>query len=194
MSWLTKWFINNPVGANLLMLAIIASGVMAFGQLRVESFPQISPSSIVISVAYPGGTAKQIDESVTQRIEESISGISGIKQVTSQSSAGMSSVVVRKTSSADLNKLLDDVRNRVNAINGFPAQAEKPQVVRNEFTNLAAFVVVSGPRSDEQLQPIARQVEQALKVIPRFLKYPTGEVANHNLSLSQIQRSSRNWV
>ena len=164
MSWLTKWFINNPVGANLLMLAIIASGVMAFGQLRVESFPQIAPSSVVINVAYPGGTAKQIDESVTQRIEESISGIAGIKQVTSQSSAGMSSVVVRKTSSADLNKLLDDIRNRVNAINGFPAQAEKPQVVRNEFTNLAAFVVVSGPRSDEQLQPIARQVEQALKL------------------------------
>ncbi|KLN66796.1 efflux RND transporter permease subunit [Vibrio sp. VPAP30] len=170
MSWLTKWFIDNSVGANLLMLAIIASGVMAFGQLRVESFPQIAPSSISITVAYPGGSAKQIDESITQRIEESISGIAGIKQITSQSSAGQSSVVVRKTSSTDLNKLLDDVRNRVNAINGFPAQAERPQVVRNEFTNLAAFVVVSGDRSDEQLQPIARQVEQALKSNPRISK------------------------
>ncbi|MDC5856934.1 efflux RND transporter permease subunit [Vibrio europaeus] len=170
MNWLTKWFINNSVGANLLMLAIIASGVMAFGQLRVESFPQIAPSSISITVAYPGGSAKQIDESITQRIEESISGIAGIKQITSQSSAGQSSVVVRKTSSTDLNKLLDDVRNRVNAINGFPAQAERPQVVRNEFTNLAAFVVVSGDRSDEQLQPIARQVEQALKSNPRISK------------------------
>lgn len=170
MNWLTKWFINNSVGANLLMLAIIASGVMAFGQLRVESFPQIAPSSISITVAYPGGSAKQIDESITQRIEESISGIAGIKQITSQSSAGQSSVVVRKTSSTDLNKLLDDVRNRVNAINGFPAQAERPQVVRNEFTNLAAFVVVSGDRSDEQLQPIARQVEQALKSNSRISK------------------------
>ncbi|MDC5705885.1 efflux RND transporter permease subunit [Vibrio europaeus] len=170
MNWLTKWFINNSVGANLLMLAIIASGMMAFGQLRVESFPQIAPSSISITVAYPGGSAKQIDESITQRIEESISGIAGIKQITSQSSAGQSSVVVRKTSSTDLNKLLDDVRNRVNAINGFPAQAERPQVVRNEFTNLAAFVVVSGDRSDEQLQPIARQVEQALKSNPRISK------------------------
>ncbi|MDC5812050.1 efflux RND transporter permease subunit [Vibrio europaeus] len=170
MNWLTKWFINNSVGANLLMLAIIASGVMAFGQLRVESFPQIAPSSISITVAYPGGSAKQIDESITQRIEESISGIAGIKQITSQSSAGQSSVVVRKTSSTDLNKLLDDVRNRVNAINGFPAQAERPQVVRNEFTNLAAFVVVSGDRSDEQLQPIARQVEQAFKSNPRISK------------------------
>ncbi|CAK1700266.1 Multidrug efflux pump subunit AcrB [Vibrio crassostreae] len=170
MSWMTKWFINNPVAANLLMMAIVISGVLAFGQLRVESFPQIAPSSISITVAYPGGTAQQIDESVTQRIEESISGIAGIKQITSQSSAGMSRVVVRKTSSTDLDKLLDDIRNQVNAINGFPVQAERPQVVRNEFTNLAAFVVVSGPRTDDELQPIAKQLEQALKKNPQISK------------------------
>ncbi|CAH6841483.1 Acriflavine resistance protein B [Vibrio chagasii] len=170
MSWMTKWFINNPVAANLLMMAIVISGVLAFGQLRVESFPQIAPSSISITVAYPGGTAQQIDESVTQRIEESISGITGIKQITSQSSAGVSRVVVRKTSSTDLDKLLDDIRNQVNAINGFPVQAERPQVVRNEFTNLAAFVVVSGPRTDDELQPIAKQLEQALKKNPQISK------------------------
>lgn len=170
MSWMTKWFINNPVAANLLMMAIVISGVLAFGQLRVESFPQIAPSSISISVTYPGGTAQQIDESVTQRIEESISGIAGIKQITSQSSAGVSRVVVRKTSSTDLDKLLDDIRNQVNAINGFPVQAERPQVVRNEFTNLAAFVVVSGPRTDDELQPIAKQLEQALKKNPQISK------------------------
>ncbi|CAK2992038.1 efflux RND transporter permease subunit [Vibrio crassostreae] len=170
MSWMTKWFINNPVAANLLMMAIVISGVLAFGQLRVESFPQIEPSSISITVVYPGGTAQQIDESVTQRIEESISGIAGIKQITSQSSAGMSRVVVRKTSSTDLDKLLDDIRNQVNAINGFPVQAERPQVVRNEFTNLAAFVVVSGLRTDDELQPIAKQLEQALKKNPQISK------------------------
>ncbi len=170
MSWLTRWFINNPVGANLLMFAIIASGVLAFGQLRVESFPQIAPSSISITTVYPGGSAQQIDESVTQRIEESISDIAGIKQITSESSAGMSSVVVQKNSSADLDALLDDIRNRVNAISGFPTKAEPPQVTRNEFTNLAAYVVISGARSDEALQPIAKQVEQALKKHPKISK------------------------
>lgn len=170
MNWLTKWFINNPVGANLLMVGIIASGLMSLSRLRVESFPQIAPSSVVINVAYPGGTATQIDESVTQRIEESLSGIAGIKQVTSQSSAGLSSVVVRKTSRANLDKLLDDIRNRVNAISSFPVQAEKPQVVRDEFTNLAAFVVISAARSDDELQPIARQVEIALKNKPNISK------------------------
>ncbi|EHT4940604.1 Multidrug resistance protein MdtC [Vibrio vulnificus] len=181
MSWMTKWFITNPVAANLLMMAIVVSGVLAFGQLRVESFPQIAPSSISITVAYPGGTAQQIDESVTQRIEESISGIAGIKQITSQSSAGLSQVIVRKTSTTELDSLLDGIRNQVNAINGFPVQAEKPQVVRNDFTNLAAFVVVSGPRTDDELQPIAQQLEQALKKHPRISK-----VSNWGTRTSQL--------
>ncbi|MCO7224583.1 efflux RND transporter permease subunit [Pleionea sp. CnH1-48] len=170
MSWLTRWFINNPVGANLLMLAILVSGVLALGQLRVESFPQIAPSSLGIYVTYPGGTAQQIDQSVTQRVEEAISGIAGIKQVTSQSEAGLSTVTVRKTPDTDLDRLLEDIRNRVNAISNFPVQAEKPQIVREEFTNLASFVVISAPLTDEQLQPFARKVEEALKKHPKISK------------------------
>ncbi|SEK83340.1 Multidrug efflux pump subunit AcrB [Atopomonas hussainii] len=170
MNSLSRWFITNPVAANLLMVAILVAGVLSLGQLRVESFPQIAPSSLVINVAYPGGTAAQIDQSITQRIEAAISGIGGIKQVVSQSSAGMASVRVRKTAAADLDKLLEDVRNQVNAIEGLPQQAEKPQVSREEFTNLAAFVIVSGPRDNSALQPIARQVELALKQHPRIAK------------------------
>ncbi|PWI31933.1 acriflavine resistance protein B [Vibrio albus] len=168
MKWLTKWFIDNPVGANLLMLAIIACGVLALGRLRIESFPQIAPSNLVVTVAYPGGSAKQIDENITQRIEESISGLAGIKQITSQSSAGLATIRVRKTADADLNKLLDDVRSRVNAISGFPSQAERPQIMREDFTSLAAFIIISAPRTDSQLQPIARQVELALKKHPQI--------------------------
>ncbi|MEZ8824031.1 efflux RND transporter permease subunit [Vibrio amylolyticus] len=168
MGWLTKWFINNPVAANLLMVAIIATGALSMGQLRVESFPQIAPSSLKIQVAYPGGSAKQIDESITQRIEEAISGLGGIKQITSESTAGFSTVRVRKTPSADLDTLLDDVRNQVNAVSGFPVHAERPQITRDEFTNLAAFIIISAERSDSELQPIARQVELALKKHPKI--------------------------
>lgn len=170
MNWLTKWFINNPVGANLLMIAIIVIGILSVNQLRVESFPQIAPNSLMINVAYPGGTPQQIDQSITPRVEESISGVPGIKQIVSQSSAGLASIRVRKTSATDIDKLLEDIRNQVNAIEGFPVQAEKPQITRDEFTNLAAFVIVSGPRSDSQLQPVARQVELALKRNPAISK------------------------
>ncbi|WP_163130540.1 efflux RND transporter permease subunit [Agarivorans sp. Alg241-V36] len=170
MRTLSHWFLHNSVAANLLMLAIIVAGLLSLKQLRVESFPQIAPSSLVISVAYPGGTAKQIDQSVTQRIEQAIADLSGIKQIVSESSAGFSQVRVRKTSGTELDRLIEDVRNRVNAIANFPVQAESPQISRDEFTNLAAFVIISAPRPDQQLQPIARQVELALKKHPKIAK------------------------
>ncbi len=163
MKTMVRWFLDNPVAANLLMLALLTGGVLSLGQLRVESFPQIAPSSLVVSVAYPGGTARQVDEGITQRIEEAISDLGGIRRITSQSSAGFSQVTVQKNSSAKLERLVEDVRNRVNSISGFPSSAETPQVSRNEYTNLASIIVISGPRSDAQLQPIALQVERALE-------------------------------
>ncbi|WP_028865845.1 efflux RND transporter permease subunit [Psychromonas aquimarina] len=200
MKWLTKWFLDNPVGANLLMLAIIVGGVLSAGRLRVESFPQIEPSSLIISAAYPGGTARQIDDSITQRIEEAISGLSGIKQVTSESTEGMATVRVRKTSKRDLNRLIEDVRNRINSIDAFPEQAERPQVYRDEFSNLAAFVIVSGDRLDSELQPVARQVELALKKHPEIssvanwganapllvIEPDQAQLRNYGLSLAEL--------
>ncbi len=170
MRFLTRWFLDNPVAANLLMLTFLVGGVLSLGQLRVESFPQIAPSSLVVSVVYPGGTARQVDEGITQRVEEAISDLGGVKRITSQSSAGLAQITVQKNSSAKLERLLEDVRNRVNSITAFPSQAETPQVYRNEYTNLASIVVVSGPRSDAQLQPIAQQVERALKQHPKIAK------------------------
>ena len=166
MKWLTRWFLDNPVAANLLMVTIVAMGALSLTTLRVESFPQIPPTSLVVSVSYPGGTASQVDEGITQRIEEAISDLAGIKQITSQSSAGLSTVNVKKRTDTNLERLIEDVRNRVNSIIGFPELAENPQIYRDEFSNLAAYVVISGERSDDELQPIARQLEIALKKHP----------------------------
>ena len=68
MKMITRWFLDNPVAANLLMVFILVAGVLSFNTLRVESFPQIPPTRLEISVVYPGGTASQVDEGITQRI------------------------------------------------------------------------------------------------------------------------------
>ncbi|WP_087025166.1 efflux RND transporter permease subunit [Thaumasiovibrio subtropicus] len=170
MRWLSRWFLDNPVAANLLMIAILVCGVLSMRQMRVESFPQVPPTSLSVTVTYPGGTAKQVDEGITQRIEQAIADLSGIKTMTSESMAGYASVTIRKRADADLERLLEDVRNRVSAIVGFPTAAETPKVTRMEFTNLAAFVVISGARSDADLQPVAYQVEQALLQHPLISK------------------------
>lgn len=200
MKWLTRWFLDNPVAANLLMLTLFVGGYFSFKQLRIESFPQIAPSSLVVSVSYPGGTAVQVDDGITQRVEEAVSDLAGIKRITSTSSEGSSMVTITKTSSMKLNKLMEEVRNRVSGISDLPSAALTPQVYRNEFTNLAAYVVISGPRNDDELQPIAQAVKKALKKHPKisqvanlgvrqpmlFIEPDVAELRRYGLSLNSI--------
>jgi len=166
MRVITKWFLDNPVAANLLMAFILIAGVLSFSTLRVESFPQIPPSQLVIEVTYPGGTAKQVDESITQRIEDAISGVAGIKNITSTSYPGFASVRVKKNTGVELAVLLEKVRNQVDAIVGFPERAERPSIYQDEFGNLASFIMIYGGSDDKALQQVSTFVQDALKKHP----------------------------
>ncbi|MGI9273544.1 MAG: efflux RND transporter permease subunit [Endozoicomonas sp.] len=170
MKWLTRWFLDNPVAANLLVFMIIAGGVLSLGTLRVESFPQLPPSQLVVSVAYPGGTARQVDDSITQRIEDAISSVAGIERISSTSQPGHAMVRVRKTTDTNLDRLIEDVRNEVDAIAGLPSRAERPVIYRDEFTNLASFVMVAGNVQPDVLQQVANRVERALSRHPQISK------------------------
>jgi multidrug efflux pump subunit AcrB len=208
MKWLSNWFIDNPVGANLLMVMILAGGLLSLETLRVESFPQIPPTQLTITVMYPGGTAKQVDESITQRVEDAISSIAGIKHITSSSSRGVSQVHVKKKTGTDLTRLLDDVKNRVENIQGFPKSAEKPLVTRDEFTNLAAYVIVFGDASDDVLQKSTQRTVQALKRHPEIsqvsnlgqrqpqliIEPDPEKLRQYGLSLSQFSQSIQQWT
>ena len=163
MSNVTKWFLDNPIAANLLMGFILIAGFLSFDSLRVESFPQIPPSRLVIEVTYPGGTAKQVDEGITQRIEDAISGVAGIKNISSVSYPGFSSVRVKKNTGIELSELVEKVRNEVDAIVGFPERAERPQIYKDEFGNLASFIMVYGDVSNDTLQGVSTLVQNTLK-------------------------------
>lgn len=163
MSVVTKWFLDNPVAANLMMVFILVAGYLSFNNLRVESFPQIPPSQLVIEVSYPGGTAKQVDEGITQRIEDAISGVAGIKNITSASYPGFASVRVKKSTGVDLSTLVEKIRNEVDAIVGFPERAERPQIYKDEFSNLASFIMVYGDVDNDTLQGVSTLVQNALK-------------------------------
>lgn len=168
MQWFTRWFLDNPVAANLLMVFVLVAGYLSFQGIRVESFPQVPPSELTISVAYPGATPQQMDNTITQRIEEAISGVPGIKKVSSMSSAGFAEVTVRKKTGQDLDKLLDNIRNQVKSIVGFPEQAHRPKIMRNEFGNLASFVMIYGSDDENLLQQAAINVEKRLKRHPEI--------------------------
>ena len=183
MKTLTRWFIDNPVAANLLMVFILAAGWLTLDDPRVESFPQTPPTQLIVSVDYPGGTPSQVDLGITQRIEDAISGVPGIRNIVSESHRGEALIRVRKKTGADLSRLMEDVRNQIESIVGFPEQAERPRIYRDEFTNLASFVLIYGGRNDALLQKVSGRVERALKTHPEISQVTNLGKRKHELSV-----------
>lgn len=207
MSWLTSWFIRNPVAANLLMLLILAGGALSLTTLRIESFPQIAPTQLEISVVYHGASARQVDEGITQRIEAAISGVPGIHRMTSRSYRGLASVRVTKTTDVELKQLLEDIRTRIDGITGLPSKAQRPQITRDEFTNLATYVMVYGEIDGDALQEVALKTEQALERHPKIsqvtnlgkrqpqlvIEPQLEQLRRYGLSLVELSEAFQRW-
>ena len=81
---------------------------------------------ISVSVPYRGSTPAEVEESIVVKIEESIQDIQGIKKITSTAAEGAGSVNIEVDKGYDSRELLDDIKNRVDSINSFPVETEKP--------------------------------------------------------------------
>jgi multidrug efflux pump subunit AcrB len=116
MKRVIAWFVDNSVAANLLMIVIIAGGLLTIGAVRKEVFPEVDANLISISVPYPGAAPEEVEEGICVPIEEEIQGIEGIKKLTSSSAEGRGTVTVEVDDSYDVREVLDEVKNRVDAI------------------------------------------------------------------------------
>jgi len=126
MHGLISWFARNSVAANLLMVGIIAWGLFSLNnRLPLEVFPSFELDVVSVRVPFPGATPEEVEESINVKIEEAIQDVQGIKKITSTAAEGLGSVSVDITSSADIEEVLDDVKQRVDQINSFPDDADK---------------------------------------------------------------------
>nr|VFJ66861.1 MAG: Multidrug efflux pump subunit AcrB [Candidatus Kentron sp. FW] len=157
------WFLRNPVAANLLMISILVLGIRSALELQRESFPQLPPSEVTVSVFYDSGSARQAEENITRKIEQAIRNLSGIKEVTSSSSRTGSTVTIRKDYDADLDKLLHEIKARVDAIVGMPKGAERPVVeVAAEVKPTALRINLYGEVPQGLLQSLAFSLREDL--------------------------------
>ena len=158
-----SWFARNSVAANLLMWGIIIGGVVSLSRgITLEVFPPAQPDTISVNVVLRGATPEDIELGVAVRIEEAVQDLEGIEKITSRSVEGNTRVQIEVDPEYDPRILLDDVKSRIDGINTFPAEAEKPiislQVRRFDVIN----VVVAGDYSEDEIRLFADQVRADL--------------------------------
>ena len=160
--WFTRVSINNPVFATMVMAALCVLGLFSYSQLRVERLPDITPPIVFVVVAYPGASPEAVETELTRPIELSLNGIAGVKMIRSNSTEGRSETVVEFQVSADMNRAVQDVRDKVAAVQpSFPRDAKQPYVSRFDGENAQPTVYLSllgQERSARELSLLADQV------------------------------------
>ncbi|WED23023.1 efflux RND transporter permease subunit [Vibrio sp. JC009] len=156
------WFTRNPVAANLLMVLILVAGLISASNLSTESLPSIPPNSVFVDIQFNSGSAESAEEGIALKIEDALQGIAGIKRVDSTSTGQNVSVTITKTSGYDLDKLYEDVKNQINAINTLPQDAETPVIERAVRLRDVIFVNLYGEAEDQVLQKYAEELRSKL--------------------------------
>ena len=125
--------VKRPVFASVVNLLLIIFGIVAISLLSLREYPDIDPPIVSINTTYPGASANIVETRITQLLEDRISGIEGIKNITSTSQNGRSSISIEFELSRDIDAASNDVRERVSrALNNLPDQADPPEVSKSD--------------------------------------------------------------
>ncbi|MBK8016601.1 MAG: efflux RND transporter permease subunit [Betaproteobacteria bacterium] len=125
--------IKRPVLAIVMSLIIVLVGYLSYTRMAVREYPNIDPPTVSVRTVYKGATAQVMESSITQPLEDSLSGIEGIKTIKSQSREEVSQITVTFVTSREIDGAANDVRDRVARIRkNLPAAADNPVVSKIE--------------------------------------------------------------
>ncbi|MGB1292241.1 MAG: efflux RND transporter permease subunit [Pseudoalteromonas sp.] len=188
------WFTRNHVAANLLLISIVLGGLFSISsKLPLEVFPSFVSDRINISVSLRGSTPEDAEKGVTIRIEEALQDLEGIKQISSRSSEGSSQVSVEVDTGYDEREILADIKSRVDAINTFPADAEKPVIGLIQRKREVIAVTVSSDYNEKETLEYAEQVRDDLLRIPAITQVELSGVRNYELAIEVSQDTLRQY-
>ena len=176
-----KYFIKYHITADVLLLLIAILGVFSAINIQRSLFPRIESRNIIIETIYVGASPTEVEKGITLKLEEEIDGLEGIKKVNSTSTENLSNVNIEILSNYNVEDVLTDVKNAIDRINTFPDDAEKPVIYKQERTDAAADIMISGNVDLKTLKLFGEKAEQELLAKDNISKvqvsgYPDEEI------------------
>ncbi|MDP2738963.1 MAG: efflux RND transporter permease subunit, partial [Pseudorhodobacter sp.] len=143
----SAWSIRNPVLPLLAFFMLLVVGVQSFNSLPITRFPNIDVPLVAVSVAQPGAAPAEMETQVTKEIEDAVAGITGVKNIISTVSDGISTTAVEFRIEVPTDKAVQDVKDAIDQIRGnLPGDIESPTVTRIDVEGQAIMTfAVSAP-------------------------------------------------
>ncbi|MCP4660317.1 MAG: efflux RND transporter permease subunit [bacterium] len=154
------------------MFAAVVLGLIAYSTLPRETFPDIEVPLIIAVVPYPGAAPSEVESQITTPLERELTGLNGLKRLTSVSEEGMTVVTVEFVSGTDINTALQKVRDRVDQAEvDFPDAAEEPILQEINFSDFPIIQVnLAGDVGPVVLKRLAEDLQDEIEAIPGVLR------------------------
>ena len=188
---MAKFFIDRPIFAWVIALFIVVMGSIAVTQLPISQYPPVAPPSIVVSAAYPGASAKTLEDSVLSVIEREMNGAPGLiymEAVAQANGTGNITLSFQSGTNADLAQV--DVQNRLARATPRLPQVVTQQGVRVEKANANFLLFTILSSTNPAIDPVGLGDYAARNVIPELQRLPGVGQAQ----LFGTERAMRIWL
>jgi len=207
MHRIIEWFTRNGVAANILMVALVSSGIYSgLNKIVLQEFPDYPSRTITVDVQYRGSTPTEIEESIVLRLEENLFDVEGVDEMDARASSNSGSVSLTISDNYDINRALDEVKNRVDTIRTFPIEAERPRITLRNFEERVITVVIAGDLSEGEMKHLGETIRDELNGIEGIslttlkavrpyeiaIEVPEATLREYGLSFDTVVRAVRN--
>jgi multidrug efflux pump subunit AcrB len=169
---MTKFALKNPVSVIVLAVILFISGMMSFTGMRRESYPDIKIPYIFITTVYNGANPSEIEDLITQKIEDKLEGVDGVKQITSSSNESYSNIFLEFDPKVNVEDALRRVKDKVDQAKGdLPVDAEEPITQELDFNTIPiAKIALYSDYDMERLETIADNLKDKFSKISGVLE------------------------
>ena len=187
---MARFFIDRPVFAWVLAIIVMMAGILSISGLPIEQYPKVAPPSVTISAAYPGASAETIENTVTQVIEQSLTGIDNLRYFISSSENARMSITLTFEPGTDPDIAQVQTQNKLqSSMSLLPTQVQQQGVTVNK-SNDAFAVVVGFYSKDGSLS----QFDLSDMLVSQFQDQIARVNGVGNLRVFGAQRSMRIWL
>ena len=139
---LTRLAISRPVVIIMMFAALIVLGLQSLGRMPVELFPRIDIPYVSVITIYPGAGPREIETLISKPLEESVSSVTGIRNVQSSSQEGISVLTLEFVVGTDLDTAANEIRSRLDAARAtLPREAEAPVVFKASVSAIPVLIL-----------------------------------------------------
>jgi HAE1 family hydrophobic/amphiphilic exporter-1 len=161
MKELTNTAIDRPVATKMVYLILIVVGIVAFRTLPVDLLPRIEFTQLTVRVSYPNVGPAEIEQILTDPIENAVSGLPGLERVTSSSEEGRATVRLEFGRGTDIDEAANDLRAALDDVRDqFPVEVDPPRIFKLDLDQIEVVNMVA--TSTHELEELTRILEEDL--------------------------------